>query len=58
MNKQQRQFPKQLAREDYFSSPIWYADEPAFVDDLNKASDSYIEIAKENLQEEKDSLHY
>ena len=53
MNKQ-RQFPKELAKEDYFSSPIWYADEPAFVDDLNKASDSYIEIAKKNLQEEID----
>ena len=53
MNKQ-RQFPKELTKEDYFSSPIWYADEPAFVDDLNKASDSYIEIAKKNLQEEID----
>ena len=35
-------YPKQLQREDIFKCPIWFADEPAFVDDLNKASDKYI----------------
>ena len=29
-----------------FKCPIWFADETAFVDDLNKASDPYIEMAK------------
>ena len=43
-------YPKQLDREDYFKCPIWFADEPKFVNDLNKASDKYIAQAKENLQ--------
>ena len=43
-------YPKQLNREDYFKCPIWFADEPKFVNDLNKASDKYIAQAKENLQ--------
>ena len=43
-------YPKQLNREDYFKCPIWFADEPKFVNDLNKASDKYITQAKENLQ--------
>jgi len=43
-------FPKQLQLEQYFASPIWWADEPSFVDDLNKASDSYIEAAKKTLK--------
>jgi uncharacterized protein (TIGR02466 family) len=47
-------FPKILEREDLFKCPIWFADEPAFVDDLNKASDSYIEIAKKNLKKDID----
>ena len=41
-------FPKQLNQEQYFASPIWFADEPSFVDKLNKASDPYIEAAKKN----------
>jgi len=49
-----RSFPKNLNREDLFKCPIWFADEPAFVDDLNKASDSYIEIAKKNLKKDID----
>ena len=36
-------FPQQLQREDLFKCPIWFADEPGFVKDLNKAYDSYIE---------------
>ena len=43
-------YPQQLSREDYFKCPIWFADEPKFVDDLNKASDKYIKEAKKNLQ--------
>ena len=44
------EFPKQLNREDYFKCPIWYADAPHFVKDLNKASNKYIEAAKKNLK--------
>ena len=43
-------FPKQLNLEEYFKCPIWFADEPKFVNSLNKASDSYIEISKKNLK--------
>tara|TARA_R100001443_G_scaffold40119_1_gene53555 strand:- start:764 stop:1432 length:669 start_codon:yes stop_codon:yes gene_type:complete len=43
-------FPKQLKREDIFKSPIWFADEPSFVKNLNKASDKYIETSKKNLK--------
>ena len=45
-------FPKQLTRESYFACPIWWADEPSFVDKLNKASDPYIEQSKKNLKKE------
>ena len=30
-------FPLQLRREDYFKCPIWWADEPTFVDKLNQS---------------------
>jgi len=43
-------FPKQLQLEQYFASPIWFADEPSFVNKLNKASDSYIENSKKRLK--------
>ena len=43
-------FPQQLNREDLFKCPIWFADESAFVNDLNKASDPYIKTAKKNLK--------
>ena len=49
-----KSFPQQLNREDLFKCPIWFADEPAFVDDLNKASNSYIEVAKKNLKKDID----
>ena len=45
-------FPTQLNREEYFKSPIWFADAPQFVEDLNKASDSHIETAKKNLKKD------
>ena len=48
--KQQLEFPKQLQRQDLFSCPIWYGDEPGFVNELNKASDPYIEASKKNLK--------
>ena len=48
------EFPKQLAREDLFSSPVWHGDEPGFVNELNKASDPYIETAKKNLKKDID----
>tara|TARA_R100000655_G_scaffold84225_1_gene123848 strand:- start:1456 stop:2205 length:750 start_codon:yes stop_codon:yes gene_type:complete len=47
-------FPKQLGRADYFKCPVWSADEPSFVDDLNKASDKYIEAAKKTLKKDID----
>ena len=43
-------FPNQLQLEQYFAAPIWFADEPGFVDKLNKASDPYIEASKKNLK--------
>ena len=50
--KKTKTFPIQLNREDYFKCPIWFADAPEFVEDLNKASDPYIEAAKKNLKKE------
>jgi len=52
--KAQTTFPLHLQREDLFKCPIWFADEPAFVDKLNQASDSYIEEAKKNLKKDID----
>ena len=43
-------FPKKLNLEQFFASPIWYAEEPSFVDSLNKASDPYIEESKKRLK--------
>jgi uncharacterized protein (TIGR02466 family) len=43
-------FPTQLNREEYFRCPIWFADAPQFVKDINKASDPYIKTAQENLK--------
>jgi uncharacterized protein (TIGR02466 family) len=47
-------YPKQLGRDEMFKCPIWFADEPKFVDSLNKASDSYIEQSKKNLKKDID----
>ena len=52
MKKKAKTFPIQLSREDYFKCPIWFADAPKFVKDLNKASDKYIEVAKKNLKKD------
>ena len=43
-------FPKQLNLEQYFSCPIWWADEPKFIKKLNKASDKYIKQSQKNLK--------
>jgi uncharacterized protein (TIGR02466 family) len=43
-------FPKKLQLEEYFKSPIWWADEPKFVKKLNKASDKYIKESQKNLK--------
>ena len=46
IKKEIESYPKQLQLEEYFKCPIWFADEPRFVDSLNKASDKYIEESK------------
>ena len=43
-------YPQQLNKEDYFKCPIWFADAPEFVSEIDKASDKYIDEAKKNLQ--------
>ena len=48
--KEQLEFPKQLQREDLFPCPIWYGDEPGFVNELNKASEPYIETSKKKFK--------
>ena len=45
-----KQFPKVLSREDHFKCPIWFADAPEFVNELNKASDSYIKKAQKEMK--------
>jgi len=47
-------YPTQLNREEYFKCPIWFGDAPELVDEINKASDSYIDIARKNLQSDID----
>jgi hypothetical protein len=42
--KKEKIFPKELAREDYFKCPIWFADEPAFVNKLNNLKKFYKKI--------------
>ena len=47
-------YPKNLTRQDYFLSPVWFADQPKFVDSLNKASDSYIKEAQKTSKKDLD----
>jgi hypothetical protein len=54
IKKQELTFPPQLARDDYFKCPVWTTDAPQFVNDLNGASDKYIQTAKDNLKKEID----
>ena len=53
-NKLEEGYPKKLTRQDYFSSPVWFADQPQFVDSLNKASDSYIKAAQKTSKKDLD----
>ena len=46
MKETSLEYPQELQRADYFQCPIWSANEPAFVKDLNKATDRYIEEEK------------
>ena len=43
-------FPKQLQLEEFFKCPIWWADEPKFVNKLNKASDKYIKDSQKKFK--------
>ena len=52
--KDQVSYPQQLKLEEFFKCPIWFGDAPEFVNDLNKASDKYIETSKKNLKPEID----
>ena len=45
-------FPNKLNLEHYFPCPIWWADQPKFVNKLNKASDPYIKISQKNLKKQ------
>ena len=45
-------FPMQLQLEEYFKCPIWWADQPKFVNKLNKASDPYIKISQKNSKKQ------
>ena len=45
-------FPNQLNLEHYFPCPIWWADQPKFVNKLNKASDPYIKTSQKNLKKQ------
>ena len=47
-------YPSQLARDELFRCPIWFAKEPKFVNDLNKSSDPYIERSKKELKKDID----
>jgi len=49
-NKKIKSYPQKLNLEQYFASPIWFADAPEFADSLNKASEKYIDQAKKNLK--------
>ena len=50
IKKEAANYPQQLQLEEYFKCPIWFADEPKFVDSLNKASDKYIKAAKKKFK--------
>ena len=47
-------FPEILKKEEFFKCPIWFADEPSFVESLNKASDPYIKASQKNLKKQID----
>ena len=45
-------FPNKLNLEHYFPCTIWWADQPKFVNKLNKASDPYIKTSQKNLKKQ------
>jgi uncharacterized protein (TIGR02466 family) len=45
-----KKLPEKLYLEEYFACPIWYADAPEYVDELNKASDPFIVSSKESMK--------
>ena len=47
MNKN---YPKTLSQENHFIFPLFVADAPEFVEDLNKFSDKHIEHSKKHVQ--------
>ncbi len=52
VKKTKIEYPKQLAREDQFKCPVWFADAPDFIKGLNKASNPYIKKAKDDLKKD------
>jgi uncharacterized protein (TIGR02466 family) len=47
-------YPQKLQLEQFFSCPVWFADEPSFVNDLNKASDKYIKESEKTSKQQLD----
>ena len=50
VKKEKLSYPQQLAREDLFKCPIWFANESKDINELNKSSNSYIEAAKKEIK--------
>tara|TARA_B100000780_G_scaffold137308_1_gene96124 strand:- start:543 stop:1244 length:702 start_codon:yes stop_codon:yes gene_type:complete len=50
VKKEKLSYPQQLAREDLFKCPIWFANEQKDINELNKSSNSYIEAAKKEIK--------
>ena len=50
-----KNFPKVLARQDTFVSPIWIGDAPQYLKQINKISDPYIKTSKKNFKKEIDT---
>ena len=57
MKKTARIYPKELAREDYFKCPIWSAEAPEFVKEIDKSSDKYIKEAKKRIKPDIDRIN-
>ena len=47
-----KKYPKTLTIEEHFKTPIWYANVPEFVKELNKASDSHIKKSKNKKKQQ------
>ena len=50
VKKEKLSYPQQLAREDLFKCPIWFANKQKDINELNKSSNSYIEAAKKEIK--------